>query len=87
VVIRNEMIHETRVIPLDGRPHVGKGIVTYMGDPRGHWEGNTLVVETTNLKPQPGVGGGLFTDAAVLTGAFHPDIADRPQLRSHGERS
>ena len=41
-----------------------------MGDSRGHWEGNTLVVETTNLKDQPGVGGGLFTDAAVLTERF-----------------
>jgi len=70
VVIRNEMIHEARVIPLDGRPHVGKEIRTYMGDSRGHWEGNTLVVETTNLKSQPGAGGGLFTDAAVLTERF-----------------
>jgi hypothetical protein len=70
VVIRNEMIHETRVIPLDRRPHVGKDIRTYMGDSRGHWEGNTLVVETTNLKDQPGVGGGLFSDAAVLTERF-----------------
>jgi hypothetical protein len=70
VIIRNEMIHETRVIPLDGRPHAGKGIVTYMGDSRGHWDGNTLVVETVNLKPQPGIGGGLFTDAAVLTERF-----------------
>ena len=49
VVIRYEMIHEARVIPLDGRPHVGSGVRTYMGDPRGHWEGNTLVVETTNF--------------------------------------
>jgi hypothetical protein len=49
---------------------VGKGVVTYMGDSRGHWDGNTLVVETTNLKSQPGVGGGLFTDAAVLTERF-----------------
>ncbi len=70
VIIRNEMIHETRVIPLDSRPHVGKDIVMYMGDSRGHWEGNTLVVETTNLKDQPGVGGGLFTDAARLTERF-----------------
>src|SRR5580704_9628238 len=67
VIIRNEMIHETRVIPLDGRPHAGKDIRTYMGDSRGHWDGNTLVVETVNLKPQPGVGGGLFSDVAVLT--------------------
>ena len=70
VIIRNEMIHETRVIPLDGRPHVGKNIVSYMGDSRGHWERNTLVVETTNLTAQPGVGGGLFSDAAVLTERF-----------------
>jgi hypothetical protein len=70
VVIRNEMIHETRVIPLNGGPHVGKDISTYMGDSRGHWQGSTLVIETTNLKPQPGIGGGLFTDAAVLTERF-----------------
>ena len=70
VVIRNEMIHETRVIPLDGRPHVGKGLLTYMGDSRGHWEGDTLVVETTNLNNKTGTGGGFFSDAAVLTEKF-----------------
>ena len=49
VIIRYEMIHETRIIPLNGRPHVDAGVRSYMGDARGHWEGNTLVVETTNL--------------------------------------
>jgi hypothetical protein len=49
VAIRYEMIHETRIIPIDSRPHVGRDIRTYMGDARGHWDGNTLVVETTNL--------------------------------------
>ena len=50
VAIRIEMIHETRVIPLGGQPHANKGIALDMGDPRGHWEANTLVVETTNFR-------------------------------------
>ena len=50
VGIRYEMIHETRVISLDGRPHVSPTLRSYMGDARGHWEGTTLVVETTNFK-------------------------------------
>lgn len=49
VSILYEMVHEARVIPLDGRPHPGQNIRMYMGDARGHWEGNTLVVETTNF--------------------------------------
>jgi hypothetical protein len=49
VAIRNEMIHETRIIPLDGRPHLSTSIRGYMGDSRGRWEGQTLVVETTNF--------------------------------------
>jgi len=52
VAIVYEMVHETRVIPLDGQPHVGKDVRTYMGDARGRWEGDTLVVETTNFKDQ-----------------------------------
>ena len=54
VVIRYEMIHETRIIPLDGRPHLSPAIRSYMGDPRGHWEGNTLVVRTTNFNGRTG---------------------------------
>jgi hypothetical protein len=54
VVIRYEMIHETRVIPLDGRSHVSAAIRSYMGDPRGHWDGNTLVVRTTNFNGKTG---------------------------------
>jgi hypothetical protein len=58
VAIHTEMIHEARIIPLDGRPHAPAALKTYMGDPRGHWEGNTLVVETTNfLAAGNGIGG------------------------------
>ena len=49
VVITYEIVHEARVIPLDGRSHVGAGVRAHMGDPRGRWDGNTLVVETTNF--------------------------------------
>ena len=56
VVITYEMVHDTRVIPLDGRPHVSQKIRQYLGDSRGHWEGNTLVVETTNLTDQTSIG-------------------------------
>ena len=49
VVILNEMIHDVRIVPLDGRPHVPSNIREWMGDSRGHWERNTLVVDTTNF--------------------------------------
>jgi len=49
VVIHNEMIHDARVVPLDGRPHLPASIRLLLGDSRGRWEGDTLVVETTNF--------------------------------------
>jgi hypothetical protein len=54
VIVRHEMIHEARVIPLDGRPHLPAAMQSYMGDPRGRWEGETLVVETTNFNGKTG---------------------------------
>src|SRR5262245_6138792 len=49
VAILQEQIHETRIIPLDQRPHLSESVRQWLGDSRGHWEGNTLVVETTNF--------------------------------------
>jgi hypothetical protein len=72
VAIRIEMIHETRVIPLDTRPHVNQGIALDMGDPRGHWDGNTLVVETTNFNGKI---------AADIVGYGSPDRGASESLR------
>jgi hypothetical protein len=52
VAIRYEMVHETRVIPLGSRPHLPPAMRSYTADPRGHWEGDTLVVETTNFRQE-----------------------------------
>jgi len=54
-VIAPEMIHSARIIPTDGRPHLSKELHQWLGDSRGHWEGNTLVVETTNFRTDDGV--------------------------------
>ena len=52
VVVEMEMIHDVRIIPLDGRPHVPRAIGQWLGDSRGRWEGETLVVESTNFSPK-----------------------------------
>jgi len=51
VTITHEMMHDTRVIPLDGRPHLSPRIRQYMGDSRARWEGTTLVIDVTNFHP------------------------------------
>ena len=56
VAISYEMIHDTRVIKLDGRSHLDDGIRQYLGTSRGHWEGDTLVVETQNLTDRTSIG-------------------------------
>jgi hypothetical protein len=56
VGIRYEMVHDVRIIPIDRRPHVSTKIPLYMGDARARWEGDTLVVETTNFTDKVGVG-------------------------------
>ena len=62
------MVHDTRIVPLDGRPHVGGGLHLFLGDPRGHWEGETLVIETTNFTDKTSIsenGNGLRHSAAL----------------------
>ncbi|HZI51127.1 MAG TPA: hypothetical protein VFE29_04845, partial [Terriglobia bacterium] len=58
VAILQEMVHEARIVRLDKSPHTGSNIKTYMGDSRGYWDGNTLVIETKNiLGNKTGIGG------------------------------
>jgi hypothetical protein len=81
VVLLQEMVHEARVIPIGDASHAGTSMKSYMGDSRGHWEGNTLVVETTNLlayKTGVGANGGgtTLSDAAKLTERFTRTAAD-----------
>ena len=79
VVITYEMIHDTRVIPLDNRPRIGSGIQLYMGDARGRWEGDTLVVESTNFTDKTAVGGSAHSRALRLTERFtriDPEMID-----------
>jgi hypothetical protein len=59
VVLVSEMMHDTRVISLDGRPHINQDIRQWMGDSRGHWEGNTLVVDVTNFPDRDVTGFGV----------------------------
>jgi hypothetical protein len=62
VMLFTEMIHDARVVPMDGRPHSPAGVRSWMGDPRGRWEGDTLVVDSTNFTDRTnfrGAGSGL----------------------------
>ena len=95
VVFRNEMIHESRIIPLDGRPHAGPAIRLYMGDSRGHWEGNTLVVETTNFTDKDAIGSngagypgdpGYHSDQMKIIERFTRTGAEDHGLSSHHRR-
>ena len=87
VAISYEMVHDTRIIPLDGRAHVGSKIRQYMGDARGHWEGDTLVVETTNLTDQTSIGlngNGLRHSADMkIVERFTRKAADELQYEIH----
>ena len=74
VVILYEMIHDVRVIPLSGRPHIDDGVRQWMGDARAHWEGDTLVVDTTNFNDKGMIassGGGGRLKGIPVSAALH----------------
>ena len=68
VVIYAEMIHHARIIPVDGRPHLPENVETWLGNPVGHWEGDTLVIETTNFHSSEDIG-----RTAVVYGNADPE--------------
>jgi hypothetical protein len=70
VAFQNEMIHETRVIPTDGRRQVGPAVRNWMGTSVGRWEGDVLVVETRNIKPESPVNGQPLSDDGVVIERF-----------------
>ena len=70
LAFQNEMIHETRVIPTDGRKQVGSSIQNWMGTSVGHWEGDVLVVETRNIKSNSPINGQPLSDQGMLTERF-----------------
>ena len=67
VTITYEMVHETRVIPLDGRPHLAEGISQYNGNSRGRWDGDTLVVETGGFTDKTSIGSGAPNSTRMRT--------------------
>ena len=81
VAIRYEMIHETRIVPLDGRPRLASAIRQYLGDARGRWDGNTLVVETTNFtdRTHMGYNNRYNSDRYTLVERFTPTSAKTMQ--------
>jgi hypothetical protein len=81
VVITNEMIHEARVVPLDGSPHPSPAIKQWVGDSRGRWDGDTLVVETTNFTDRTNVGQARHSDKLKVTERYTRIADDRLVLR------
>jgi hypothetical protein len=67
VTITYEMVHETRVIPLDGRAHLADGVAQYNGNSRGHWEGDSLVVETSGFTDKTSISAGAPNSTSLRT--------------------
>jgi hypothetical protein len=81
VAILQEQIHETRIIPLDTRPHLAASVRQWLGDSRGHWDGDTLVVETTNFTDFKGMAFEGSTKEMKLTERFRRVDKDTIEYR------
>ena len=81
------MVHSSRVIPLDGRGHVPEGVRQWMGDSRGRWEGDTLVVETLNFRHETSFRNGVTTADLTLIERFTRVSDDTLMVRRHGRGS
>ncbi len=79
VAIRYEMVHDTRIIPLDRRAHLPAAMRSDFGDARGHWEGDTLVVETTNFLQRS-----AFRNADAARCGSWSGSRERARTRSNG---
>ena len=86
LAFQNEMIHETRVIPTDGRKQVGAAVKNWMGTSVGRWEGDVLVVETRNIKPESPINGQPLSDEGVLIERFTLADAQHARLPHDGQR-
>ena len=82
VVIMMEMIHHARIVPLDGRPQLPAHMRHWLGSSRGRWEGNTLIVETTNRKDESFQSAG--SDAPSHR-AIHPEGCEHAGVRGHAQ--
>ena len=85
VAISYEMVHDTRLIPVDGRPHLAAAMQQYMGTARGRWEGDTLVVETRGFTDKTAISGLRHSSALRLT-YFSSGRSDT-RLPGHHRRS
>jgi hypothetical protein len=83
VTILTEMIHDARIVPLDGRPHLPAVMRLWMGDSRGRWDGQTLIIETTNFVNRPNFTGPtlLASGADRADDVSHIQFASTPSMR------
>ncbi len=77
VVLTMESIHDARIIPLDGRPHLRQTVRQWNGDSRGHWEGKTLVVDTTNFSPKSHPTGSFSAVSNFMESAANLHLVER----------